>query len=270
MNFGRSSSRGNSKIIAEFTKLPSDTVRIQFHPTRDNEESILIVNELRDIVSAIRLTSCMLLPLVMNEDEDNFLAINSSGRSLELSHYFYLYLYEIFLEVMPLLSEMIKTYNQNDQRFYGFSFIELLNGLSKLMVRGRTHEFIDQNLVNHLLHILEKPNNDTALIECVSNAILNASFDAKVQALLDSDRTVHIIQSTRNNYSSSLVQKNCEAILWTLNRIPHRSSSSLSEVYQLQGHIMISYNRSVTAMCLKIRDGLKVLFFFFLFVPFRR
>jgi hypothetical protein len=149
-------------------------------------------------------------------------------------------------------------YNRNDQRFYGFSFIELVDGLSKLMVRGRTHTFIDQNLVNLLLNILENSSQDNSLLECVSNAILNAAFDEKVQKFLDTDRAIHIIKSTQNNTRSQLVQKNCEAILWTLNRIPHKLSSTISNACQLQGHIMISYNRSVTAMCLKIRDRLKV------------
>jgi HD-GYP domain-containing protein (c-di-GMP phosphodiesterase class II) len=122
---------------------------------------------------------------------------------------------------------MIQMYNGTDQRFYGFSFIELVDGLSKLMVRGRTHKYIDQNLVNILLNILEKTDQEDSLIECVSNAILNASFDEKVQTFLDSARALEIITSARNNSQSQLVQKNCEAILWTLNRIPHRSKSKL-------------------------------------------
>ncbi len=113
-------------------------------------------------------------------------------------------------------------YNGKDQRFYGFSFTELVDGLSKLMVRGRTHKYIDKNLVNILLNILENKDQEDGLLECVSNAILNASFDEKVQTLLDTDRAIEIITSTRNNSQSQLVQKNCEAILWTLNRIPHR------------------------------------------------
>ncbi len=113
-------------------------------------------------------------------------------------------------------------YNRNDQRFYGFSFIELVDGLSKLMVRGRTHKYIDQNLVNILLNILEDSTHEDTLLECVSNAILNASFDEKVQTFLDSDRALEIITAARNSSQSQLVQKNCEAILWTLNRIPHR------------------------------------------------
>jgi hypothetical protein len=116
---------------------------------------------------------------------------------------------------------MIQMYNRDNQRFYGFSFIELVDGLSKLMVRGRTHKYIDQNLVNILLNILESTEHDDPLLECVSNAILNASFDEKVQKFLDSDRAVDIITTTRNNSPSQLVHKNCEAILWTLNRIPH-------------------------------------------------
>ena len=38
------------------------------------------IKELQDILSAIRLTSCLLLPLILNEDEDNFLATNTSGK----------------------------------------------------------------------------------------------------------------------------------------------------------------------------------------------
>jgi len=117
---------------------------------------------------------------------------------------------------------MIQMYNRNDQRFYGFSFTELVDGLSKLMVRGRTHKYIDQNLVNILLNILENTNQEDNLLECVSNAILNASFDEKVQTFLDTDRALEIITSARNNCQSQLVQKNCEAILWTINRIPHQ------------------------------------------------
>ncbi len=149
-------------------------------------------------------------------------------------------------------------YNRKDQRFYGFSFIELVDGLSKLMVRGRTHIFIDQNLVNLLLNILENSSQDNSLLECVSNAILNAAFDENVQQFLSTDRAIHIITSAQNHTHSQLVQKNGEAILWTLNRIPHRRCSTISNACQVQGHIMISYNRSVTAMCLKIRDRLKV------------
>ena len=122
---------------------------------------------------------------------------------------------------------MITTCNRADERFYGFSFIELVDGLSKLMVRGRTHKYIDQNLVNLLLTILEKPHQDDSLLECVSNAILNASFDEKVQRFLESKRAIEIITSAGNNSSSQLVQKNCEAILWTLNRIPHRGRTPL-------------------------------------------
>mgnify|MGYP002377967725 CR=1 FL=1 len=119
-------------------------------------------------------------------------------------------------------------YNRNDQRFYGFSFIELVDGLSKLMVRGRTHKFIDKNLVNILLNILENKNQEECLLECVSNAILNVSFDEKVQRLLDNQRTIEIITTARNESSSPLVQKNCEAILWTLNRIQHRGKEKQS------------------------------------------
>ncbi|UJR30185.1 hypothetical protein I4U23_017724 [Adineta vaga] len=227
-----------TNIIAEYTKLPSDTVLIQ-SPTA-NEDYVTSVKELQDVVSAIRVTSCLLLPLIINEDEDNILATNAS-------------------DVLPLLLEMIQMYNRNDQRFYGFSFIELVDGLSKLMVRGRTHKYIDQNLVNILLNILENPDHDVALLECVSNAILNASFDEKVQTFLDSQHAVEIITSARNNSQSQLVQKNCEAILWTLNRIPHRRVSTIKNTSGLKGHVMISYNRSVTAMCLKIRDRLKAL-----------
>jgi len=156
-------------------------------------------------------------------------------------------------------------YNRNDQRFYGFSFIELVDGLSKLMVRGRTHTFIDQNLVNLLLNLLENSLQDNSLLECVSNAILNASFDENVQKFLDTDHAIHIIRSAQNHAQSQLVQKNCEAILWTINRIPHKHSSTISNSCKLQGHIMISYNRSVTAVCLKIRDRLKVMKYLFIF-----
>ncbi|CAF4833588.1 unnamed protein product [Rotaria socialis] len=227
-------------IIADYTKLSSNTIQIKFPERNDNDEYMIIIKELQDIASAIRVTSCLLLPLIMNEDEDNLLAENTS-------------------DVLPLLSGMIQMYNRNDQRLYGFSFIELVDGLSKLMVRGRSHTFIDQNLVDLLLNLLENSAKNNDLLECVSNAILNASFDEKVQRFLDSDRAIRIITCAQNNSRSQLVQKNCEAILWTLNRIPHRHCSTISNSCQLQGHIMISYNRSVIAMCLKIRDRLKAL-----------
>ncbi len=67
------------QIIAEYTKLPSNTIRIQFPETNENEEYIVSIKELQDISSAIRVTSCLLLPLIMNEDEDNLLAANTSG-----------------------------------------------------------------------------------------------------------------------------------------------------------------------------------------------
>lgn len=153
---------------------------------------------------------------------------------------------------------MIKHYDQTDHRFYGFSFTELLNGLSKLMVRGRTHQYVDKNLIDTLLRILDNPVEDNLTIESVTSAILSASFDEKVQELLDFDHVVQLIRSTKDRSSSQLVQKNCEGILWTINRIPHRRMSSISESCPTQGHIMISYNRSATATCLKIRDRLKV------------
>ncbi len=136
----------------------------------------------------------------------------------------------VSIDVLPLLSGMIQMYNRNDQRFYGFSFTELVDGLSKLMVRGRTHKYIDQSLVDILLNILENPSQDDCLLECVSNAILNASFDEKVQTFLESDRAIEIITSARNNSQSQLVQKNCEAILWTINRIPHQRRSEIIQL----------------------------------------
>ena len=170
----------------------------------------------------MRVTSSLLLSLIINEDEDNLLALNTTGldpidwtTTVDSSLLFR-------SDVLPLLSGMIQMYNSADQRFYGFSFTELVDGLSKLMVRGRTYKYIDQNLVDILLKYLEDANQDTSLIECVSSAILNASFDEKVQSFLDSDRAIKIITTAQNKTGSELVQKNCEAILWTLNRIPHR------------------------------------------------
>ncbi len=52
---------------------------MQFPETNENEEYIISIKELQDISSAIRVTSCLLLPLIMNEDEDNLLAANTSG-----------------------------------------------------------------------------------------------------------------------------------------------------------------------------------------------
>ena len=66
-------------MIAEYTRLPSNTINIQCPRTPNNEEYIASLKELQDIASAIRLTSCLLLPLIMNEDEDNLLAANTSG-----------------------------------------------------------------------------------------------------------------------------------------------------------------------------------------------
>ena len=37
-----------------------------------------IIKELQDIASAMCVTSCLLLPLIMNEDEDNLLTTNTS------------------------------------------------------------------------------------------------------------------------------------------------------------------------------------------------
>ncbi|CAF3573202.1 unnamed protein product [Rotaria sordida] len=227
-------------IIANYTKLSPNTIQYQFPETNENEKYTFIIKEIQNLASAIRVTSCLLLPLIMNEDEDNFLAENTS-------------------DVIPILSEMIQIYDKHDARFHGFSFIELVDGLSKLMVRGRTHAFIDQDLVNLLLNLLENSSQNNDLLECVSNAILNASFDEKVQRFLSSDRAIRIITFAQNNSRSQLVQKNCEAILWTLNCIPHKDCSTISNSSQFQGHIMISYNRSIIAMCLKIRDRLKAL-----------
>jgi hypothetical protein len=67
-------------VIAEYTKLSSDSVLIQFAETSANKDYITSIKELQDIVSAIRVTSCLLLPLIMNEDEDNILAANTSGK----------------------------------------------------------------------------------------------------------------------------------------------------------------------------------------------
>jgi hypothetical protein len=69
--------------------LPSDTVRIEFRETGDNEEYIATIKELQDIVSAIRVTSCLLLPLIMNEDEDNLLAANTSGKFIMIKFLFF-------------------------------------------------------------------------------------------------------------------------------------------------------------------------------------
>ena len=126
------------------------------------------------------------------------------------------------LEIFPLLSGMIQMYNRKNQRFYGFSLIELVDGLSKLMVRGRTFMYVDQNLVDMLLKILENLNHEDALLECVSNAILNASFDRKVQQFLRTDRAIEIVTKARDKSQSLLIRKNCEAILWTVNMNPIR------------------------------------------------
>ena len=55
---------------------------IQFPETSANQSYITTIKELQDIVSAIRVTSCLLLPLIMNEDEDNILAANTRGKYL--------------------------------------------------------------------------------------------------------------------------------------------------------------------------------------------
>jgi hypothetical protein len=55
-------------------------VIIQFAETSTNQDHITSIKELQDIVRAIRVTSCLLLPLIMNEDEDNILATNTSGK----------------------------------------------------------------------------------------------------------------------------------------------------------------------------------------------
>lgn len=133
------------------------------------------------------------------------------------------------LDIVPLLLGMIQMHKSDQQRFHGFTFNELVDGLSKLMVRGRTHKYINKQLLDILLKILENTEQDDCLLECVSNALLNASFDEKVQKLLDSDQTLEIIDKARNACQSQLVQKNCEAILWTLNRIPHRSKRSFDK-----------------------------------------
>jgi len=67
-------------VIAEYTKLSSATAVIRFPETSENADCITTIKELQDIVSAIRVTSCLLLPLIMNEDEDNILAANTSGK----------------------------------------------------------------------------------------------------------------------------------------------------------------------------------------------
>lgn len=73
-------------MIAEYTKLSSDAVKIQFPETSDNADYITSIKELQDIVSAIRVTSCLLLPLIMNEDEDDILATKTSGKKNKSSH----------------------------------------------------------------------------------------------------------------------------------------------------------------------------------------
>ncbi|CAM4794696.1 unnamed protein product [Rotaria magnacalcarata] len=104
----------------EETMQSDDFNNYQFAETYDNEEHMTVIKELQDLSSAIRVTSCLLLPLIMNEDEDNILTATTS-------------------DILPLLSGMIQMYNRNDERLFGFSFIELVDGLSKLMVRGRAH-----------------------------------------------------------------------------------------------------------------------------------
>jgi hypothetical protein len=55
-------------------------VIIQSPETNTNQDYATSIKELQDIVSAIRVTSCLLLPLIMNEDEDNIHAANTSGK----------------------------------------------------------------------------------------------------------------------------------------------------------------------------------------------
>lgn len=52
---------------------------MKFIETPENEDKICILKELQDIVSAIRVTSSLLLTLIINEDEDNLLALNTTG-----------------------------------------------------------------------------------------------------------------------------------------------------------------------------------------------
>ena len=62
--------------------MSSETVIIQSHETNTNQDYVTSIKELQDIVSAIRVTSCLLLPLIMNEDEDNIHAANTSGKKI--------------------------------------------------------------------------------------------------------------------------------------------------------------------------------------------
>ena len=66
-------------MIAEYAKLSSDTVVILFPENSANKDSIARIKELQDIVIAIRVTSYLLLPLIMNEDEDDILDATTSG-----------------------------------------------------------------------------------------------------------------------------------------------------------------------------------------------
>lgn len=67
-------------MIAEYAKLSSETVVILFSETSANKDSITRIKELQDIVIAIRVTSYLLLPLIMNEDEDDILDAKTSGK----------------------------------------------------------------------------------------------------------------------------------------------------------------------------------------------
>ena len=60
---------------------------MKFAETPENEDKICILKELQDIVSALRVTSSLLLTLIINEDEDNLLALNTTGFvSFDRSH----------------------------------------------------------------------------------------------------------------------------------------------------------------------------------------
>lgn len=73
------------QVVVEYTKLSIDSIQIKIPAIEANKDSLNSLKELQDIISAVRLTSSLLLTLIINEDEDNLVTMNNAGSHFRFS-----------------------------------------------------------------------------------------------------------------------------------------------------------------------------------------
>jgi hypothetical protein len=67
------------QIVAKYANLPSDSLRWQFEESDITEEQRQNLEELQNILRALRITALLLLTCVIDEDEDNLVAMDTGG-----------------------------------------------------------------------------------------------------------------------------------------------------------------------------------------------